>query len=375
MSPVEARSASSVAPSSTARGVDADELLASYQFELPSDAIAQQPCAGRDGSRLLHCSRSGGRVAHRNFTQLAEVLEAGDLLIVNDTRVLSARLSARREGSGGRVEVLLVEPLADGCWAALVRPSARLRPGARVVLEQRGTEGRASGPVLVIGAQRGDGSREVRCEQGELGEIAARWGEPPLPPYIDRSDGPRAEDSERYQTIFAREPGAVAAPTAGLHFSPQGVAELTRCGVEIAPVTLHVGPGTFQPVRSQRLDAHSMHSERYRVPAETSRRIAECEARRGRVIAVGTTACRSLESWHRLGRPADGGWRTTDLFLRPGHGATMDLALLTNFHLPASTLIVLVASFIGREQTLHLYRQAAEEGYRFYSYGDAMLIL
>jgi len=352
-----------------------DELLAGYGFDLPKGAIAQHPCVDRDGSRLLHYSRRNGDAAERDFTELPELLNSGDLVIINDTRVLAARLCARKESSGGRVEVLLLEPRADRSWAALVRPSAKLRPGSRVVLERRGGEGSEAGAVLVIGEVLPDGSRAVRGEDADPGDLASLWGEMPLPPYIDRSAAPLREDSERYQTIFARDLGAVAAPTAGLHFTPQTLASLAERGIQVASITLHVGAGTFQPVRSEYLADHVMHNERYCVPAETAALISQCQSAGGRIVAVGTTACRSLESWHRLGRPADGLWRTTDLFLRPGFGPAMDLPLLSNFHPPRSSLVMLVAAFIGREKTLHLYRRAVEKGYRFYSYGDAMLIL
>lgn len=356
-------------------GAAADELLSEYHFDLPQDSIAQVPSEHRDGSRLLSCWRNDGSCRDLEFSQLADQLEPGDLVVVNDTRVLAARLFARKESSGGRVEVLLIEPRADDSWAALVRPSAKVPPGSRVVVERRGEGGSDAAPVLVLGEVLPNGSRAVRCGEADPGELAGRWGEMPLPPYIDRSAAPMREDSERYQTIFARDLGAVAAPTAGLHFTPQTLSSLRERGIQVASITLHVGPGTFQPVRSEQLSDHVMHNERYCVPAETARRISQCQSRDGRIVAVGTTTCRSLESWHRLGRPADGLWRTTDLFLRPGYGPTMDLGLLTNFHLPCSSLVMLVAAFMGRENTLHLYRRAAEKGYRFYSYGDAMLIL
>ncbi len=354
-----------------------DELLTSYHFDLPSRLIAQQPCSRRDASRLLSCSRHDGSCNDQQFSQLADLLERGDLLVVNDTRVIQARLCARKEHSGGAVEILLIEALTDGSWSALVRPSSRVRPGTRVVLQRRGIDSVSAkpAPVLRVGEVRPDGSREIHSEGADLAELANFWGEMPLPPYIDRSGGPRSEDDERYQTIFARESGAVAAPTAGLHFSPAVLDSLRDRGIDVACVTLHVGPGTFTPVRNEQLSEHVMHSERYCVPADTAARIEQCETEGGRVVAVGTTACRSLESWHRLGRPSDGQWRTTDLFLRPGHGPSMNMALLTNFHLPGSTLLMLVAAFLGRETTLHLYGSAAEKGYRFYSYGDAMLIL
>ncbi len=351
-----------------------DELLSSYDFDLSPASIAQQPSSRRDGGRMLCVDRDTGASQDREFTDLGAFLSKGDLVVVNDTKVLPARLTARKVDSGGRVEVLLVEPVATGVWIALARPSSRIRPGTRVALERRGATGPA-GPVIIIGEVREDGSRLISCDEGDLSDLALAWGEMPLPPYIDRSDGPHGPDLERYQTLFAASPGAVAAPTAGLHFSEATLQGLQEQGVGLASVTLHVGPGTFQPVRDELIQQHAMHSERYCVPASTAAMIADCEGRGGRILAIGTTVCRSLESWHREGRPDDGILRSTDLFLRPGEGAEIELSLLTNFHLPGSTLLMLVASFLGRERTLSLYRQAAEKGYRFFSYGDAMLIL
>ena len=351
-----------------------DELLSSYDFELPPRLIAQEPSPKRDGARMLCVERTEGGSKDGFFTDLSGFLKKGDLIVVNDTKVLPARLTARKHDTGGRVEVLLVEPLLAGAWSALVRPSARVRPGTMVALERRGAA-EASGPVLMVGDVLEDGRRRVSCESHDLTDLAMEWGEMPLPPYIDRSGGPQEPDLDRYQTLFAAAPGAVAAPTAGLHFSESVLQALKKQGVGLASVTLHVGPGTFQPVRSELVEAHSMHSERYCVPPSTASLIADCEGRGGRILAVGTTVCRSLESWHRAGRPVDGATRSTNLFLRPGHGPEVEMSLLTNFHLPGSTLLMLVASFLGRERALDLYRQAAEKGYRFFSYGDAMLIL
>jgi S-adenosylmethionine:tRNA ribosyltransferase-isomerase len=361
-------------PVDAERGVN-DELLSSYQFDLPEHAIAQQPTERRDGSRLLRVVRSEQGSRDLAFTDLADLLSPGDLVVVNNTQVLPARLSARKEASGGRVELLLIEPLSEGSWAALVRPSSRVRPGTRVVLERRGHLSTEVGPTLVVGDVLENGTRIVTADQMDILDAAASWGEMPLPPYIHREGGPIGADLERYQTVFAAVPGAVAAPTAGLHFSDAVLSRLRDKGVELSSVTLHVGPGTFQPVRSEYIAEHAMHSESYCVSLATADSIAACEARGGRILAVGTTVCRSLESWHRAGRPRDGKTRSTDLFLRPGHEARLQLSLLTNFHLPESTLLMLVASFLGRQRTLSLYRQAVEKGYRFFSYGDAMLIL
>ncbi len=346
-----------------------DERVSSYAFDLPPSAIAQEPPPERHGARLMVV---GEGVSHRGVADLPDLLAPGDLLVVNDTRVLPVRLFARK-ASGGAVELLLLEPLPDGAWRALVRPSAKVRPGTEVALERRG--GATGGPTLVVGGAAGEGARSVAAADGPLDEaLLSAWGELPLPPYIERP-APDPRDRERYQTVFAAHPGAVAAPTAGLHFSPPLLTRVHARGIRIAPVTLHVGSGTFRPVRAATLAGHAMHAEAWRVPPETAAAVADAEARGSRVVAVGTTSCRTLEAWHRAGRPVDGAWRRTDLFLHPGAPPTLPLSLLTNFHLPGSTLLMLVASLLGRERTLALYSDALEEGYRFFSYGDAMLIL
>ena len=343
-----------------------DALLSSYRFELDPARIAQQPAARRSDSRLLVVNRATERVEHRRFHDLPDLLDPGDLLILNDSRVLPARLYGRK-ATGGRVEILLLEPLADGAWTALVRPSSRVKPGTSVTLERRGGDER--GPPVVVGPEAGEGTRRI---EGVDAKVCEAWGEMPLPPYIDRVDGPRADDRERYQTVYAAHDGSVAAPTAGLHFSEALLGRLERRGLSRAPVTLHVGAGTFQPLRSERLDQAELHAESWRLPPRTAQAI---ESHRGRLVAVGTTGCRTLESWHRVGRPTDGVARSTRLFLHPGDPPRLPMCLLTNFHLPGSSLVTLVAAFLGRERTLDLYRQAIDLDYRFYSYGDAMLIL
>ena len=346
-----------------------DELVASYSFDLPRAAIAQRPPARRHDARLMVVDAG---VRHMGVSDLPDLLEPGDLLVVNNTRVLPVRLFARKE-TGGLVQILLVHPRPDGGWRAMVKPSAKTRAGARVRLLRRGTG--ELGPTLVVGEAEGEGTRRVFGAGVDLDEpLLAAWGEPPLPPYIERSE-PQPADRERYQTVFAAHPGAVAAPTAGLHFSAELIEALRARGVHTAELTLHVGPGTFQPVRCETVSGHAMHEEVYRVPPAAACAVEEAEARGSRIVAVGTTSCRSLEAWHRAGRPHDGVWRTTDLFLHPGAPTQLALCLLTNFHLPGSTLLMLVASFLGRERCLALYREALAAGYRFYSYGDATLLL
>ncbi len=344
-----------------------DDRVDAYSFDLPSDRIAQRPPDARDAGRMLVVAGDGW--SDGAFVDLPSHLKAGDLLVVNDARVLPARLTARKV-TGGAVRILLVDPLTDGDWSAMVKPSARLRPGTAVTLERR-SDGEP-GPRIVIDEPLSGGLRRVT---GIPEDAVERFGEMPLPPYIDRSDGPLDLDRERYQTVYAERQGAVAAPTAGLHFTPDVLARLDAKGVQVARTTLQVGLGTFLPVRGERLSEVELHAERWSVPPETAEAIAACEARGGRLLAVGTTSCRTLESWHRCGRPTDGAWRSTRLFLHPGDRPTLAMSLLTNLHLPGSSLVMLVAAFVGRRRILDLYARAADLGYRFYSYGDAMLLL
>jgi S-adenosylmethionine:tRNA ribosyltransferase-isomerase len=345
-----------------------------YDYDLPESRIAQQPLAARDASRLLVLERAGGAVSHRRFADLPECLRAGDLLVLNETRVLPARLRARRAG-GGVAELLLVRPLSDGRWLALVRPGARLKPGAGVTVLDG--EGREAGSA-VVEERAGEGLRAVRFPAGDVPGLLERVGEMPLPPYIRRRAG--AADRESYQTVFARVSGAVAAPTAGLHFTAALLARLEAQGVGSAHLVLHVGPGTFRPVQVEDPAQHRLEAEWVSVPAETA--VAVNRARRAgrRVVAVGTTATRALEAAARAAEAAGApelaayaGW--VDLFIYPPYEFRVVGALITNFHLPRSSLLLLVSAFAGRERVLAAYREAIESGYRFYSYGDAMLIL
>lgn len=351
--------------------LDADQLVESYDFVLQPESIAQQPSERRDESRLLVVHRGSGRVEHRHFRDLPDYLSSGDLIVANDTRVLPARLFGKKVGTGGRVEILAVDPLTEpGVWSAMVRPSKKVRPGTEVELYRRGCE--AESERVVVGALLPEGLREIR---GLSPEIFERVGEMPLPPYIGRDEAPAEQDNHRYQTVYANELGAAAAPTAGLHFTKPLIDELEGRGIAFEHVTLHVGAGTFQPVRVDNITEHVMHKERFRVPERVAEAVAACRKQGGRLVAIGTTTCRSLETWHRLGEPRDGALRQSDLFLHPGRPAQLPMSLITNFHLPKSTLLMLVASFLGRERTLALYKEAQLTGYRFYSYGDAMLLL
>jgi S-adenosylmethionine:tRNA ribosyltransferase-isomerase len=342
-----------------------------FDFTLPPELIAQAPLLRRDEARLYVLDRKSGRVEHRQVRDLPSLLPQGALVVVNDTRVIRARLHATKP-TGGRVELLLVEPaaaLGPDVWRCLGGASKPIRLGP-VTLDG---EGAPHAEVLRVAGEHVD----VKFT-GDLDGYLARHGEVPLPPYIKR-DQPDARDAERYQTVFARVPGAVAAPTAGLHFTPELLEALRARGMGRATVTLHVGPGTFAPLRSDELDGAALHAERYEIPAATATAISDARAAGRKVVAVGTTVVRTLESAANAdGAPACGSVRagagTTSIFIKPGHTfAAVDI-MLTNFHLPRSSLIILVAAFAGRERILSAYDDAVKNGYRFYSYGDAMLL-
>jgi S-adenosylmethionine:tRNA ribosyltransferase-isomerase len=350
------------------RGYDARVLVAEFDFELPPDRIATRAAEPRDSARLLAHDRAANRQTHAHVRDLPAFLRAGDLLVLNDTRVQPWRLRGRR-ATGGAVECLLVQ--LDGDFGeAFVKPSKKLQPG--VVLPM---EGGAIQLELLESLGGGRWRVRLRPQEGTVAQALERCGRAPLPPYIDR-DGTEdvAADRARYQTVFARAPGAIAAPTAGLHFTPELLATLQARGVELAWVTLHVGEGTFAPLRTTVVEQHRMHAERYELPATTAAAVAAAKARGGRVVAVGTTSCRTLETCARDDGTVAAGNGASDLFLYPGRRFRVVDALLTNFHLPQSTLLMLVAAFAGREPILAVYRDAIERGYRFYSFGDAMLI-
>jgi len=336
-----------------------------FDFVLPERLIAQHPPARRGANRLLHVG--GGMLSDRQFAELPGLIREHDLLVLNDTRVLKARLFGEKE-SGGKVEVLVERIVGDHLVLAQVRASKPPKPDSRIMLA-------GAVPVTVLGREhefyrlRFDGAESVA-------DLLERYGRLPLPPYIVHAAN--AEDEERYQTVFAREPGAVAAPTAGLHFDEAMLSALRARGAQLAHVTLHVGAGTFKPVRADNIHEHVMHSERYAVPEETVTAIGEARARGGRVIAVGTTSLRALESAALMnerggGEPAAGEGET-NIFIFPGYRFKVVDVLLTNFHLPRSTLLMLVCAFGGMKEMLAAYRHAVEQEYRFFSYGDAMLI-
>ncbi len=348
--------------------------VADFDFDLPPELVAQQP-RPRGASRLLVLDRAAGAWRETTMRALPDLLTPADLLVVNDTRVFPARLLGRRDPSGGAVECLLVERLDGDEWQALVHPGQRLKPGARIVFED---PARAPGVVVraEILASRFHGRRVVRLAAEGAASVEAavdEVGHVPLPPYIHRADTP--EDRERYQTVFARARGLVAAPTAGLHFDEALLAALDARGIGRTTLTHHVGYGTFKPVRVDDVEAHVMDAESYEVPAAAADAVGSTRRAGGRVVAVGTTTTRALET------AADGtggvraGRGRTDLFIHPGYRFRVMDALITNFHLPRSSLLMLVAAFAGRDLVLAAYREAVARGFRFYSYGDAMLIL
>ncbi len=333
---------------------------AAFDYDLPEERIAQHPLARRDAARLLVDEGEGRAPSHRVVRDLPDLLAPGDLLVVNTTRVLPARLHLRKE-SGGAAEVLLLEPLDGACWEALVRPGRRLPAGT----ELRPPDG-ADDLVVVVGDDRGDGRRQVELRTtGDLLAALERHGEMPLPPYITE----RLDDPDRYQTVFADRPASAAAPTAGLHLTPDLLERCRAGGVERAEVELVVGLGTFRPITADRVEDHVMHSERYRVPPATIEACARTRAAGGRVVAVGTTAVRALESAAATGE-SEG---RTDLFITPGFGFQVVDRMLTNFHLPRSSLLVMIEAFVG-PRWRGLYGTALDEGYRFLSFGDAMLL-
>ncbi|HEY3398472.1 MAG TPA: tRNA preQ1(34) S-adenosylmethionine ribosyltransferase-isomerase QueA [Armatimonadota bacterium] len=347
-------------------------LVSDFHYNLPEDLIAQEPLADRSASRMLVLDRAAGTWEHRRFSDLPEYLAPADCVVLNDTRVLPARLVTRRE-TGGRAELLLLRPLGEDVWEALVKPARRLRPGTVLRFGER-LQATVVGPAV-------DGVAPVRLEYaGELLAVLEEVGLTPLPPYIHRAHQEEAVERERadhlrYQTVYAQEPGAAAAPTAGLHFTEEVLARIAARGTAVTRLTLHVGLGTFRPVAVERVEEHRMHAEFYRVGEEAARTVNERRAAGGRCVAIGTTVARTLETVaDETGQvPAGEGW--SEIFIYPGYRFRVVDRLLTNFHLPHSTLLMLVSALAGRELILEAYRAAVAERYRFFSYGDCMLIL
>ena len=334
-----------------------------FYFDLPEELIAQTPLERRDSSRLLHLDKVTGELEHRHFYDLLDYLREGDCMVFNDSRVLPARLIGARP-TGGSVELVLLRDLGEGRWECLSRPGRKTKPGTEILF------GNGELKATVESVAEG-GNRIVRFDyEGIFLEVLERLGKMPLPPYIKEE----LQDSERYQTVYSREIGSAAAPTAGLHFTKELMEKIAAKGVKLCYVTLHVGLGTFRPVKAEEIEDHEMHSEFCIIPEETARIVSETKKKGGRVIAVGTTSCRTLESFAREdgSLPATSGW--TNIFIYPGYTFKCIDALVTNFHLPESTLIMLVSALAGREHVLHAYEEAVKERYRFFSFGDAMFI-
>lgn len=347
-----------------------------FYYELPQELIAQDPLEDRSSSRLLVMQRESGALTHTHFCQIPDYLQSGDCLVLNNTKVIPARLFGEREGTQGKVEILLLRQRQKDVWETLVKPGKKAKPGTRILFGG----GILVGEVLDVVE---DGNRRIRFSyEGIFEEILDRLGQMPLPPYITH----QLKDKNRYQTVYAKYDGSAAAPTAGLHFTPELLEEVQKKGVTVAEVTLHVGLGTFRPVKAKTVQEHHMHAEYYQMDEAAAEAINETKRRGGRVICVGTTSCRTLESVamrliQEEGDEAAGsgryvkacsGW--TDIFIYPGYQFRVMDGLITNFHLPESTLLMLVSAFAGQGQVMEAYQEAVRERYRFFSFGDAMLI-
>lgn len=336
-----------------------------FDFDLPERLIAQHPLEDRSASRLLVLHKQTGAIDHRQFTDLIDYLQEGDVLVLNDSRVLPARLIGVKTDTGANIEVLLLKSLGDDRWETLVKPGKRVKPGTEISF--------GDGLLRAVCESSTEmGGRMIRFSyEGIFYELLDRLGSMPLPPYIHE----QLDDRERYQTVYSRELGSAAAPTAGLHFTKEYLQRLEQKGVQLAYITLHVGLGTFRPVSADTVEEHVMHAEYYEIPEETARLVNAAKSEGRRVIAVGTTSCRTLETVgnaHGGKLAVESGW--TDIFIYPGYQFSIIDGMITNFHLPKSTLVMLISALAGRESVLHAYREAVQQEYRFFSFGDAMLI-
>ncbi len=336
-----------------------------FYYDLPKERIAQTPVEPRDHSRLLVMDRFTGEMEHRHFYDIVDYLRPGDLLVINDSRVLPARLYGVKEDTGAHMELLLLEQKENQVWECLAKPGKKAKPGTKLIFG----DGLLTGEVVEV---KEDGNRMVQftCD-GNFYAVLDRIGQMPLPPYITE----KLQDKERYQTVYSKELGSAAAPTAGLHFTPELMDKIRAMGVDFASVTLHVGLGTFRPVKAEEVTDHKMHSEHCLLPQETADKILKTKANGGRVIAVGTTSCRTLESVATFTGKIQPWEGYTDIFIYPGYEFKVLDGLITNFHLPESTLIMLVSAFAGREHILHAYEEAVKLEYRFFSFGDACLFI
>ena len=336
-----------------------------FYYDLPKERIAQTPVEPRDHSRLLVMDRFTGKMEHRHFYDIVDYLRPGDLLVINDSRVLPARLYGYKEDTGAHMELLLLEQKENMVWECLAKPGKKAKPGVKLIFG----DGLLVGEVVEV---KEDGNRMVKFTcNGNFYSVLDQIGQMPLPPYITE----KLQDKERYQTVYSKELGSAAAPTAGLHFTPELMDKIRAMGVDFASVTLHVGLGTFRPVKAQEVAEHKMHSEHCLLPKETAEKILKTKANGGRVIAVGTTSCRTLESVATFTGQIQPWEGYTDIFIYPGYEFKVLDGLITNFHLPESTLIMLVSAFAGREHILHAYEEAVKLEYRFFSFGDACLFL
>ncbi len=336
-----------------------------FYFDLPQELIAQDPLEDRSASRLLVLDRKTGAVEHHTFREITNYVRSGDCLVLNNTKVIPARLMGVKEDTGAAIEVLLLKRRDNDVWETLVKPGKKARPGAKIVFG----DGCLRAEVLDVVEE---GNRLIRFDyEGIFEEVLDRLGEMPLPPYITH----KLQDKNRYQTVYAKYEGSAAAPTAGLHFTEELLAQIEEMGVNIAYVTLHVGLGTFRPVKADNLSEHHMHSEHYEVTPETAELINRTKESGGRVICVGTTSCRTVESAADESGRVQPGCGDTEIFIYPGYRFKVLDCLITNFHLPESTLVMLVSALAGRENVLAAYREAVEERYRFFSFGDAMLVI
>lgn len=336
-----------------------------FYFDLPQELIAQDPLEDRSASRLLVLNKDTGAVEHHRFQEITNYLRPGDCLVLNNTKVIPARLMGVKEDTGAAIEVLLLKRRENDVWETLVKPGKKARPGTKIVFG----EGSLHAEVLEVVEE---GNRLIQFSyEGIFEEVLDRLGEMPLPPYITH----KLQDKNRYQTVYAKYEGSAAAPTAGLHFTEKLLAEIRAMGVETAFVTLHVGLGTFRPVKAENLSDHHMHSEHYEITDETANLINRTKENGGRVICVGTTSCRTIESAADGNGRVQAGCGDTEIFIYPGYQFKVLDCLITNFHLPESTLVMLVSALAGRENVLAAYREAVEERYRFFSFGDAMLII
>lgn len=339
--------------------------LKDFDYELPEELIAQDPLLERSSSRLMAISRQTGELSHKVFSDVIDYLQEGDCLVINDTKVIPARLYGVREGTGAVIELLLLRRCEKNIWETLVKPGKKAKIGTVIIFG----EGKLKGRILDIVE---DGNRLIQFEyEGIFEEILDELGQMPLPPYITHT----LQDKNRYQTVYAKHEGSAAAPTAGLHFTKELLYRIEEKGIKIAHVTLHVGLGTFRPVKVENVLEHHMHSEYYCIEQNEADKINQAKSSRNRVICVGTTSCRTIESAALEDGTIEAGSGNTDIFIYPGYQFKVMDGLITNFHLPQSTLLMLVSAFAGREEMLHAYKTAVQERYRFFSFGDAMLIL